>query len=88
MTKIILLVISVLGLTLFGCNVKSDQSEKPFHTVCNTDNMIIYHVTYISSTLNEYWVTDGSNMGWTLRSDKKYNVGDKLVISLKPNTPQ
>ncbi len=79
--KIVKGVTIILGfLLLTGCG-----DAAPFHKVYGTEAMVVYKAEAITSDYGsfEYWITDGTGKGWTLRTDDKFAVGDKIVISKK-----
>ena len=74
----------VLLTTLFtSCE---ESNIYPHHTICEGKHMIVYMAS--KSTNSEYKhgkykyaITDATSKGWTLFSNKKYNIGDTIYIS-------
>ncbi len=76
-----LCIVGILATTLFGCG----GGGTPFHKVLGTDNLKVYHVSTTDSKYGkfEYWITDGTGAGWTLKTDTIYKLGDKLIITVQ-----
>ena len=65
-------------LCLTACN--------PYHKVLGTDTMKVYEVEEVNDSKYgkyRYNITDGTEKGWQLKTDSKFEVGDYLEIVKK-----
>lgn len=61
-------------------------NSEPFDTVVDSDSLIIYSAREADNKKCGnfvYSVRDGSSSGWRLITDKKFKVGDVLIITKK-----
>jgi len=52
------------------------------HIVLDNDELIIHSAKEIESGVRkyEYSIKDGSDIGWVLKTNKKFSVGDTLIF--------
>lgn len=83
MKKFIILPLLLLCSMLTGC-----KGTRPGDDVLARKPMIIYRMSIENDArgIYEYWVTDESPIGWTLRTDQKFEVGDEIVITARKPT--
>lgn len=75
--------------SLMLCTVFMMGCDRPSHTVIENGNLVIYKALERENKnlgKYEYWIRDNSVKGWVLITDKSYNEGDVVEITVKSVT--